>query len=180
MDLLTAIDWKNAVAGALVGASPTLIGLAYRYYSLATRRQWRKYVGEFWLYHPSGTVPGEIREKNIRFKRSLSGRIKATMDQPPPVGLLFEGFLSLSRGRIVYINLEESTQKERIQIILIDQLDPKFGITTGVLSGLNLNNRPLAVKIVLSRTRIRAKGARGLLTAPDRILSDDQAFPSRA
>lgn len=175
-DIFTAIDWKNAIAGAVVGASPAIFGIAYRYYLLASRRQWRKYVGEFWLYHPSGTIDGELREKKIQFTRTFLGRIEAVLDQPPPVGLRFEGFLNPSRGRIVYVNLEEPSQKERIQLTIIDQLDAHFKLTTGVLSGLNLNYQPLAVKIVLSRTRIDLEYARGLLATPNRIVADTLAY----
>lgn len=167
------IDWPNAIAGAFLGMSPVLVMYSLKALMWIKSPIRNKYKGNFYIYHWSFLELQTIRQRRLMIhSKWWRPGPKVSMSVDPKTKLSYNGKFSRGESSTVYLNLEGQNHRSSSLIVLNDPFDPRFRVTTGVLSGADALGKPVATRIVLSREILDAGQVRDILKSRQIIRSE--------
>lgn len=152
--MLDAHDILNLLAGFGLGLLPIVIPILVRHHRLRRSGVRGKYLGEFFLYHWSGTVSTVVRAKKLTMKLSWDGTLTAVMPADAMTNLSYSGEAVVSSGGILYLNMVGVGHGEHISAVLNSPVHSAFDLTTGVFCSVDLCGTPSAFKTILSRIEL--------------------------
>lgn len=147
--MFSNVNWVEIIIGFLLGFLP--IGVTFIRNLIKTLFYKSKLLGDYTLYHISGTEAGAVRKKKLKIFKSLKGYLGVTLEKSEHTGLSFKGKVMNSAGALRYLNLKGHNNIERIFIIINVPVNDNFDSLTGVMTALNIHSKPLCGKVLLSK-----------------------------
>lgn len=143
------VNWVEVIIGFLLGLLPAGIGFIRNLFKTIFDKS--KLLGQYYLYHLSGTEAGLVRKKKLKIYKSIKGYLAVSLEKSEHTGLSFKGRVMESSGALRYLNIKGDNNKERIFIIINVPINDNFDRMSGVMAALNIHGKPLCGRILLSK-----------------------------
>jgi hypothetical protein len=154
-ETVSDINWPEVLVGFVLGLVPLLVGVGYQIYSYLRQPGRPKYRGKFWLYSYDFLDKEAVCERALELSPSLLHRATTASIQDSTTGLTYKGrFLKVGEGGVRYLLLDGVGHPEHVLIVLVDPLSSEFDLAQGILAGVNMEKKPTAGKVVLSKNRL--------------------------
>lgn len=162
MDWPNLIDWRNVIAGAVLGFLLSLLPFWLRIFKNLFLDPNKNYYGKYYLYNWSVSKRGTISRKVFEIERNIFGKPKVRMSLEASGDRDFIGHLYTAESNL-YMNLRGKKHGLSLHLAFHDPLTKRIECLHGVFAGGTSTRDPLAGKVILSRKEMSEEQVRVLL-----------------